>query len=1577
MSFKQKIIQLKLLLWKNFTVQFRHPIRKSFEFIIPLFIIMITVITKRWNPTQLQGPAEFPSFKLEGLENHLILNKSVVYWSPCRNKQLTELMESILPSTNTKNKCFKNADDLQVGSEAETSANSFIVGIDFGDDLIGKNCIGDKMSITIRLPAEISSGSWHTSELFDDNQPTGPRYWTQQHGYDPDYYETGFLNLQYTISKAIINQLMDKETLSDTSLLMQRYPYTVWKEDFVLSTMKNALGIIIVLCLTTTLFTLKFFCGSSNNVFEKSSSVLVLLFFLIYAFAATAFCFMISIFFKREFLAAAVAVLLWYLSLAPYALIGGNDVSASMKMISMLSLNSALCEGVHLILLFEEHGDGWHWNDICKNRHQGSKITMCHITFMLIFDTILYLIIGMLFHIFIRGIFSSSKSWRIFHKPYWFRQNEVYDMDDAPKEVAASPEFIEPDPPELKPGIKIVNLTKTFQRRHNALDNLTLNAFTDQITILLGHNGCGKSTVINTVVGILPPTDGSVIIDEIDVTRNPEQFRPQLGWCPERDVLYKKLTVQEHITLFCRLKGLNVKEAKEEVHKYIELMKLENKKSTLIQYISPGMKRKISAIIAICGKSKVCVLDEPSSGMDPASRRDLCDILQSQKIGKTILMTTHYMDEAAVLGDRIAIMSEGKLQAMGSTFFLKKKYGVGYRLIIVKTPNCDVYELTKVMRGYIPTIEIENDVGNDLVYVLPEQHTVIFESLLLYLETNSEQLGIRSFSVSLTSIEDIFTKAGGSSYNQDIDVSSQHVSRQPSTINFEENFLKGFALRKNQIIAMLMKKFISTSRSLILFILPILILLIVMILMAFTQYTTQDDHNLPKLVLTNDLYGEFIAIVSTQHITNEYYHTYKKTIIEQNGILIDWEREDFGANIMSYMAQHQEKEKYKNLFGASFKENKITTWFNPEGYHVAPLALQYTMNTILQTNLKCEDCHLEFINYPLPIATNTKSIIMFNDIVRLAYCLGFAMVYVTAFFIYFYVKERAIKSKQLQFISGVNATIYWGVGLLWDYGCFLISVCLVTIFLICLELNGFSSCEEIGRVILLLLLFGLAALTQLYLLSLCIQDPPLAYGVAVFINFFLGPFAVLFIHEIFIDDNERTLTGDIIYWILLIFPHFALTSGIYELGKKYGEIHVCEQLGNILKSANSTNTPCKTNEFCCNLDDNYLSFNNRGIGKHLIFLSIATIFSIIIIYLTENRMLTRLYQFLQQHNIKRTREGGREDIDVMEERYKVKALNLNRRDYPVVVQDVTKCSDKLLAVNRISFALQEYECFALLGANGSGKTTTIKMIMGELIISKGNVWIYGNNLNLKIRKIYKEIGYCPQLDALLGEMTGKETLIMFSLLRGLSYPRSLEFTTFIAEKYDFLKYLNKRVKFYSNGIKKKLSTAIAMIGNPSILLLDEPTTGMDAESRRRIWKHLKELKDRGRCILIASHNMDECEAIATRLTIMTNGKLKCIGSPNYLKNKFSQFNILTVKMRPNDLKMDNVDSVIRTQVPLAIFQEMYSGMIIYHIPLGTIPWSKIFGEMERLKRSVNIDDYAVTQSSLEQVFLYMTRLQDR
>jgi len=231
--------------------------------------------------------------------------------------------------------------------------------------------------------------------------------------------------------------------------------------------------------------------------------------------------------------------------------------------------------------------------------------------------------------------------------------------------------------------LKIMGLKKKFGD-FKAVDGVNLKMYSGQIFALLGHNGAGKSTTISMLTGLIPPTAGKCQVFDKDLFSQMDEVRKNMGVCPQHDVLFDLLTPEEHLDVFCDFKGVRVKDKKADIKRVLEDIDLYPQRNQRAQSLSGGQRRKLSVAIALVGGSKFILLDEPTAGMDLSARRKMWDMLKKYKHDRIISLTTHYMDEADILGDRIGIMAHGRIMCLGRSMFLKNKFGVGYRLSMVK-----------------------------------------------------------------------------------------------------------------------------------------------------------------------------------------------------------------------------------------------------------------------------------------------------------------------------------------------------------------------------------------------------------------------------------------------------------------------------------------------------------------------------------------------------------------------------------------------------------------------------------------------------------------------------------------------------------------------------------------------------------------------------------------------------------------------------------------------------------------------------------------------------------------------------
>eukprot|EP00347_Sterkiella_histriomuscorum_P002432 403368176 len=242
-------------------------------------------------------------------------------------------------------------------------------------------------------------------------------------------------------------------------------------------------------------------------------------------------------------------------------------------------------------------------------------------------------------------------------------------------------------------GLRVIGLRKTYAKKSfgrkskkdiKAVRGIYLEIPDRELLCLLGHNGAGKSTLFGMLTGIVDPTSGHAQICGFDVQTQQDEIRQIMGVVPQFDILWGDLTANEHMKIFSQIKGIPSENVDKITIELLEDVGLLDVRNARVSSFSGGMKRRLSVAISAIGDPRIIFMDEPTTGMDPMSRKDVWSLIQKLKRNKVIILTTHAMEEADVLSDRIALISEGKLKCVGTPLYLKNAFGDGYRISFIR-----------------------------------------------------------------------------------------------------------------------------------------------------------------------------------------------------------------------------------------------------------------------------------------------------------------------------------------------------------------------------------------------------------------------------------------------------------------------------------------------------------------------------------------------------------------------------------------------------------------------------------------------------------------------------------------------------------------------------------------------------------------------------------------------------------------------------------------------------------------------------------------------------------------------------
>ncbi|KAM7409632.1 hypothetical protein PAMA_001224 [Pampus argenteus] len=1186
------------------------------------------------------------------------------------------------------------------------------------------------------------------------------------------------------------------------------------------------------------------------------------------------------------------------------------------------------------------------------------------------------------------------------------------------------------------------------------------------------------------------------------------------------------------------------------------------------------MQRKLSVAIAFVGGSKVVVLDEPTAGVDPYSRRGIWDLLLKYRKDRTIILSTHYMDEAELLGDRIAIISQGKLCCCGSPLFLKSKLGSGYYLTVVKREGLDtstpsstsiststststnkLLPLTKdsessmsedtglgseessshlaallsLAQHHIPGARLVEELGREVVMNLP-QTAAKDSSLAIFLselDQKLSELGIRSYGLSDSTLEEIFLRVAeetGVDAEPELQAEPSH-SQQQSRQRVERRqteeqetepqetdllsgdgqgglSLTGWWLTWQQLRALFIKRWLYARRSRRGFFAQIVLPAVFVLIALLFSLIVPPFGKYPSLELQPWMYGEQFTFYSNDAPGNPAMENLLEALLDRPGFgtkCIEKEEEDNSTspqcksersgffmrpqlshstwqmfsrgnwsrkrpspdcqcsteevrrmlpdcpqgagglpppqikrltgdilqNLTSYNISDYLVKTYSQILKKSLKtkkwvnefryggfslggsatqtlsqahhvqdsivairtryqvpqnssldrllnrlpdflgglnsKNNVKVWYNNKGWHAMVSFVNVMNNGLLRASLPPgpqRRIHgITAYNHPLNLTKEqlTEMAMMATSVdVLVSICVIFAMSFVPASFVLFLIEERVSKAKHLQFVSGVKPILYWLANFTWDMLNYTVPATMVVLIFISFQQQSYVSETNLPALILLLLLYGWSITPLMYPASFVFSVPSTAYVVLTSINLFIGINGSIatFVLELFVDEHLNEVNR-ILKKVFLIFPHFCLGRGLIDMAKNQAMADAFQRLG--------------TKQ---TLDPLQWDF----VGKNLFAMAAEGVIFFVFTILLQYKFFFRFRAWWPEPEMPPL---GPEDEDVARERERVKSGNAQADILTMIDLSKVYKAGRKPVVDRLCLGIPRGECFGLLGVNGAGKTSTFRMLTGDTSITSGEAFLNHHSVLTEMERVHQLMGYCPQFDAISDLLTGREHLELYARLRGVPEESLAKVAQWGVKKLGLTQYADREAGGYSGGNKRKLSTAISLIGAPPVIFLDEPTTGMDPKAKRFLWNCILSVTKEGRAVVLTSHSMEECEALCTRMAIMVNGRFQCLGSVQHLKNRFGDGYTIILRLVDRKTEPDScpINTYMKNCFPSIDLKECHQNVLQYQLPSHACCLARVFDVLANNYEDLGIVDFSVSQTTLDQVFVNFAKEQ--
>mmetsp|Transcript_17002 Transcript_17002/g.34417 ORF Transcript_17002/g.34417 Transcript_17002/m.34417 type:complete len:1751 (-) Transcript_17002:590-5842(-) len=1562
---------------------------------------------------------------------------------------------------------------------------------------------GNKWNYKIRMNASNSFQEDYPKQVPSTRQVTNELS-LDGYGESDRYLYLGFLAIQNFVDAWIINQTLTTQTYLPPTHRLQFFPQPEFQSDIFTNIVAAVLGLFLTLAfiwplqrivkslveeketrikelmfqmslLPTAWFvawlTLYIFIFglaalfiiliTGSNVYANSEKGIIFAFYFLFGMCVFAFAFMMSSVFSKANTAATMATVFWLGSFFGYYAISSTTSTSAL---TFACISAPVCVGIGSVLIstLESNGIGVTSENLNTEISFNGTPTISGLDIgtvlgMLTADFFIYTIIGLYLEQVWPGEYGVAKApWFFLMPSYWCPNRH----NTAKSEPRKFPAVYEPDPtkalpPGLEEGLAVTNLRKEFPSDHGsfvAVDGLCVDMFRNQVFALLGHNGAGKTTTINMLTGMYNMTSGDAVLHtrdgkDLTVSRDLDAIQEVLGVCPQHDVLFPDLTVSEHLRIMARTKGVPGSEIKKAVDDMIELVGLTEKIHVQTHALSGGQKRKLSISMALIGNSDLVFLDEPTSGVDPYSRRSMWEVIRRAKQGRVVVLTTHFMDEADTLGDRIGIMEHGKLACCGSSLHLKNVYGVGYTFTISLLPKGDAKAVRKVVQTHVPDVKSKTTAG-EVHCRLPLKSAKHFPAMMEELDENMKELGVASYGISVTTLEEVFLKVGsatkeildeqgelgaevkGELKEAGTEVEMKELLNNPVTEAAMLDAGKTTASKKameaedlamlnsvemkesglgRQLYSLLLKRWWNYRRDqkgwawTILYPLAILLLGLGLMQLGIEQdfpelemtpsmfntpnYVTVDKNAYSSLlsqqdgsnvVLLNATVGNscpdgldgsvfpipFENVTAPTAARNLQYVlscTWSDQFKESKYlafVAFDTNRTFSGQGyglVDTYLTDNAPGNVQQQFFDTNENQNfthdrsPFVIYYNETGFH-SPAVGMNMANTAMARNYTGDaNFEIKVVNDPLPLTDNEKE--LSPTIVALLTSLAFSMI--PAFFVFFVVTERIIGAKHQQIISGVDLFAYWFSTWIWDVVSGLIPGLLTMAVFAGFGLDALVG-ENSGAMILNIILYVISISAFTYVFSFCFSNANTAQNVMLLIYFTTG--AMLAIASDVLDNIGST--ADInkqLKYMYRLTPSFCFAECVINLLRR-------ERNGRSLDIWDMDVT-----------------------GYPMLFMAWEAAFYFMLVLFIEFILLNPGYFTWLIPTPRANEEEFEEDVDITAERKRVDQMISSGTPDMVSLQGLRKVygggGNAKVAVQGMYFGVPLGQCFGFLGINGAGKTTTLKMLTGAVYPSKGDGFLNGLSVLSDQRKIRKYLGYCPQFDAFLGTLTARETLLMFGHIKGIPSDKLPEYVEGVIQLLGLGEYADRASGGYSGGNKRKLSVGIALLGNPPMVFLDEPSTGMDPASRRTMWNLIQKTMQK-RAVILTTHSMEECEALCQRIGIMVGGRMRCLGSEQHLRHRYGDGYQVDIRLKDLEEIKKNEESVralkswMMKDFKGAEVVEDQTLSLKFRLPknLG-MSLGKAFALIESKTESLNITEYSLSEMSLEQIFIFFAKQQ--
>ncbi|XP_064478651.1 retinal-specific phospholipid-transporting ATPase ABCA4-like isoform X2 [Ornithodoros turicata] len=1398
----------------------------------------------------------------------------------------------------------------------------------------------------------------------------------------------------------------------------------LWKSVYWLGHFLNALFMVLpaIMLILVALFVVPNHEGFTYYTY--SDVTLVFAFLFLFSVVSLLHAMVLSVFFSPAWAIAAAVVYWIFTAMFPFIVsnqltrIDSMHVSRNVKLFTSIFPFMSLHWCFKNVERYEVYRIGAKWTNFYNRMIVREDISIAEVMLLGIISVCVQVIV----------------LWRL-ETPKTYSVATRFDNFETADDAADELPLIDPDARPLPSVVELQNVTKMTGHCHE-LNNLSVTTYDKEITVFLGAADSGHNAVLDIMVGKRRPDEGQVLVCSISVISSLEMVQKLVSFCPKYSVSFSDLTFQENLQFFALLR-LSYPKARTAVARLISDMNLEPIKNVVVSTLNDSKLRLLNVAIAmvVASEVRVIILQEPTWNMDLETRQDVWEMLLALSRKMSIVMATQDAEEANILGHRIVIMRKGTIVCCGSLAWIREKFGTGYVLHITKGAKYSQRSIEKCIRKHMGVVSMCINDDATAVYILglvPVPHRII--ALLEELEDRTA--AIASLSVSVTSLEDIFVRiASGSKIQkpETVDIESPGTPEAIPTplerslvLGKEEphakfaaslagkwkveqifNVQMGYATFFAVVQCLLHKRFLGwrmrKTAHLYRYFFPVLLVflskLLEYLLIRSTPEVPRSSLSYNSSALLRNSHGFIHHAVSNE---TSFIHDHLEPLMRLDGIHTLWISDNSSLeDIISFNQSTTGPYFNPYQFGVSVSDNLVTLWYSGKGTaRTALIITDLYYSSLLRVATGRKEARFQFVHkldedqikqqvteIKFGRAFRTR---LLSEQLFMSFYIPMSACFHSASFVFIPLDERVSKAKLLQLMTGVSGLTYWLTNLMFD-AVLEIPTAIIFATVVCFDLV-YVSLSEVGVTVLLFFFYALSSTSMAYLFTFLFDNPASCFITVALILFASG---VSGTHCVYAQSLVAGWVPDLLLFVGgyfgRLFPSYHLTWGAMKATSMRSGMLVCAQGGDVLDQC--CTVPAITFWIpvlgeCCTSKAlprvAILSLYYLGSGSHLLFLFLQTLLFIVVLAMLDSS----LRQSVASHwgharPLKYQPELQKSVLKQNVEREAALAKYIvrthERLEWALVAVDLVQWHPfaPCTAVQDVSLAVRQNECIGILGVPcTSGKNSLLSVLAGESQLVSGEAYMPNLSLLNNLTAWQTRVGYCPQEGGLLPFLTAHDTVVMFARLRGIPVSEAVDVAKLLFGLLD-LGNPKQPCGSFSSSDRRKVSLVIAILGSPSVLLLDDPCHGIDPIGRTRIRRLLKSIHECDKMPIIIAMKWAEPDAtFLDRVAVMESGKIEAIASIQELSTNFGRGVSITVQVPPRSAEYQVLQREI-TEAMRRTFRtcELYSchqGLLTYHVRKVSDKWNVVFKKMIALKSKFHLQDFYVSDMTLQNAFSQLT-----